>query len=424
MLAVRGPGIASRSGRWSGFSPGLILVVAALSVAAITACRAKPSVVDRFEWQHPSPTIGGATLNEFMVTPLAVDEDGGLWFGYKNLSGEGGVGRFGPDAASAEEWQIHAAQAAQAGPGSGYVLALLPDGRDGVWVGSLHGGLSRYDGQAAAWQTITVPVDDVTALVADDRGLWLATFGDGIARYDPGPHSWVTYTQASTAGGLPDDEVIELIVDDAGGLWAGTYGGGLSHYDPNRDDWQAFTVASTGGGLGSNDIRALAADEAGNLWVGTFGGGISHYDPQRETWELYTTETTGGNLVSDYALTLLPGENGGLWAGLSNLRDQGGLGHFDGQAWQSYTVASTGGGLLSNDVRALAPDGAGGVWVGTRGGGLSHLAADRQAWTTFTVESTGGGLAGDTVLALLPNGAGGLWIGTASGLSHLRQAAP
>ena len=424
MLALLRTRIHSQSDRLPRIPFICCQIIAFGIVMSLSACRPAISQASRVAWQHHSPPVQRLTLDEFIVTPLAVDGDGDLWFGHQNLSGEGGVGHLVSGAVGDQMWEMHPVRPNDQGPESSFVLALVPDGQGGIWVGTVHGGLSHYDGQTHSWTRIAAPIRDVFAIVPDGAGLWLATFDSGVVHYDTGLQQWTAYTVATTAGGIQDDQVIKLIPDGAGGLWAGTYGGGVSHYDPESDSWRALTGASTEGGPGSEDVRALVAGESGDLWVGTFGGGISHYDPRRDAWELYTVETTGRGLASNYVLTLLPDGDTRLWAGLSNLRGQGGLAYFDGKAWQSYTVASTGGGLLSDDVRAIAADGTGGLWVGTRGGGLSHLSADRQTWTVYTADSTGGGLAGDSVMALEPDLEGGMWVGTASGLSHLRWRAP
>lgn len=424
MMGLLRTRIHSQSDRLARIALNCCQIIAFGIVMSLSACRPAPSQVGRVAWQHDSPPVQGLTLDEFIVTPLAVDGDGDLWFGHQNLHGDGGVGQLVSGAAGEQMWEMHPALPNDRGPETSFVLALVPDGRGGIWVGTVHGGLSHYDGEAHSWKMIKAPIHDVFAIVPDSVGLWLATFGGGVVHYETGSQEWTAYTKATTAGGIQDDQVIELIPDGAGGLWAGTYGGGVSHYDPESDSWRAIAGPSTEGGLGSEDVRALLVGESGDLWIGTFGGGISHYDPRRNAWELYTVETTSRGLASNYVLTLLPDGNAGLWAGLSNLRGQGGLAYFDGKAWQSHTVASTGGGLLSDDVRAIAPDGTGGLWVGTQGGGLSHLSADRQTWTVYTADSTGGGLAGDSVLALQRDGDGGMWVGTASGLSHVSWRAP
>lgn len=381
-----------------------------------------PRIKEGAEWHHPAPFAGSMSLEKGMGKSLVSDGQDGLWFGYNESTG--GLGHFHQGANGEEHWHIYLTPASNDSPGDGYILSLLPDGPQGLWIGSLHGGVSYLDSQSATLQTLPDFNGDVLVMLADDNGLWVGTFGEGVKYFDLESGSWTTYTQASTNGGLQDDNVTELITDGNGGLWAGTYHGGVSHYNSGHDVWRAYTVASTGGGLGSNDVRTLVVDESGELWVGTFGGGISRYNPLENAWILYSSQTTGGGLVSDYVLALLPDRNGGLWAGMSNLDDEGGLGYFDGDGWYSFTSESTENGLLSNDVRMLATDGVGGVWVGTRQGGLSHLSAGRKTWTNFTTNPDDGAhLTSDSILTLIADN-GGVWVGVENGFDFVRWVGP
>lgn len=67
-----------------------------------------------------------------------------------------------------------------------------------------------------------------------DGNMWFGTDGVGLYRYVPtvGPHhAEQAFTHDSTANGLCDDTISDLLVDRRGGLWVGTMFGGMSRFD-------------------------------------------------------------------------------------------------------------------------------------------------------------------------------------------------
>ncbi|MEO5725588.1 MAG: two-component regulator propeller domain-containing protein, partial [Byssovorax sp.] len=111
-----------------------------------------------------------------------------------------------------------------------------------------------------------VPIADVPVLLSGDvravaveRGgtIWVGTIGGGVSRYDPKRGAWKTFT---TKDGLTSDDVQALVVDGEGALWVGTDGGGVSRYDPKHGAWKTFTAKD---GLASDDVPALAVDGEG-----------------------------------------------------------------------------------------------------------------------------------------------------------------
>ncbi len=183
------------------------------------------------------------------------------------------------------------------------ILALVY--RDGlIWAGTRGGGLLRWDAEGNYVQRLApqqpLPSNNVRALAIDDLGrVWIGT-SRGLAVLDDGPtpaigdDTWLVYTQESTAGGLPSNDLRALAIDGdivyvgtaqiqnpATGDWEG---GGLGRLDTagtagiEDDQWsepvtfEGTRIEAPDGsqtlGLVSDNINALALTSEGNLWVG------------------------------------------------------------------------------------------------------------------------------------------------------------
>jgi ligand-binding sensor domain-containing protein len=280
---------------------------------------------------------------------------------------------------------------------SSNVRAIAIDGSGNKWFGT-NGGVSRFDG--AIWNNYTTPnlvSNNVRAITVDGTNIWFATNG-GVSKFDGA--AWTVYTNASTAGGLVDNDVYSIAIDGLGNKWFAT-NGGVSKFDGG---WTIYTNASTAGGLPSNNVYAVAIDGLGNKWFGT-NAGVSKFDGA--IWTIYTTlDGLAHNNVNAVAVD----GAGDKWFGTN-----GGVSSFDGTTWTNYTNANTSGGLVSNNVSAIAFDAAGNMWFGTNGG-VSKF--DGAAWTVYTNASTGGGLVGDNVKAVAIDAVGHKWFGTSSGVSE------
>jgi signal transduction histidine kinase/ligand-binding sensor domain-containing protein len=216
------------------------------------------------------------------VLSLAITEDGEHFAGSAS-----GLHRFGPGGDGLDGRPIAAADAG--GLGLGYIRALLPAGRRGLWVGSSRRGLMLRDpgtGQFTRYSIDTSPneqraVDYVTALaLAPDDWLWVGTRVAGLRRCRIQPWS-CELIAAPVRGrdGMGRQHVTALRYDPAGALWVATDGGGL--FRVSRGDGPAGVRVERWGeaqGLLGDAIMSIEQDSDGTLWLGTREG-LSRLDP-------------------------------------------------------------------------------------------------------------------------------------------------
>lgn len=313
------------------------------------------------------------------------------------------------------------------------------------------------------WQTSEGMPSNVVSDVAQDADgyLWLAT-GSGVARFDG-----LRFDVERAERGLPDNQVICLVVDRGDRVWAGTRRG-LAWRD-DRGNWRTveegpgeavwalhesedgavwagtergpWRVSREGRaeridlGEATPDVRAFADDGEGGMWVLTRVELLRRAADEtvareegpwrgHELWGL-SRDASGRLLLSGEGVLLRGGPGG--WEDLSagipeaeesvNVRCSEGP---DGVLWVStrnrgllfreggrWAVWDTNSGLSLDDSRALWIGRDGLVWAGTNGGGLNRLR--RRPFDVFGASE---GL-GRTVASAVAEDAGGtVWVGT------------
>ena len=201
------------------------------------------------------------------VYALDEAEDGAVWIGMYG----GGVCRFDGD-----ETTCYSEESGLTNPD---VYAVYADSRGRVWAGT-NGGLfvmerGRFGRHGADEGFPDVPV---TSILEDARGtIWVGTYGGGLhAIQDQGSEA------IDAAGGLSSEIVLVLHEDRGGTIWAGTQGGGLCRIQlrkqaragapPAIASNDGVACVSSAEGLHNDNVLQILEDDAGSLWLGTLQG--------------------------------------------------------------------------------------------------------------------------------------------------------
>lgn len=188
-----------------------------------------------------------------------------------------------------------------------FVFSFAEDQTGNLWIGTAGGELRQFkDGQfetfrpadrresptallgAASDLGPLKGVEQYWVLYCDAEGvLWIGTLGGGLLRFEDG-----RFTRFSTAEGLPNDHVCQVLEDELGYLWLGTRGGIVRV--PKRD-LTAFARGQTEGISWSSYGRfdgmptiecsgglqpACWRSRDGRLWFSTVKGAV-WVDPNR-----------------------------------------------------------------------------------------------------------------------------------------------
>ncbi len=153
------------------------------------------------------------------------------------------------------------------------VRAMAQDAAGTIWVGTEDGELYSWTGNRFTRFTKTEGLSGmpIRALLADADGLWIGTVGGGLTRYGHG-----RFQTISVADGLPDDVITQIQEDDHGRLWCGTRRGifnvrkrGLLDFFAGRNS--EVNVVTFGKSDELSQAYCLASECQPNTWKGGDG---------------------------------------------------------------------------------------------------------------------------------------------------------
>jgi ligand-binding sensor domain-containing protein len=294
-------------------------------------------------------------------------------------------------------------------------IAQTPDGY--LWIGTLHGGLVRFDGTSfVGFDPGNTPqlhsIEMHQLLVAPSGTLWIGNAEGGLISHRDGqfqfeywnndtPHSWVANIVAehtnviefSSFFGLilrrtgmgasnrwetivpPDGMPLSnLIADDNGTIWYLTTSSRLAQLRGTNS-----VILRQPPGLAGPMVNALAKDASGRIWAATpnhlaFWNGSTFVD---------ATPTNGPPDFTVWGGWMLPCPRGGFW-----MACDGFLRKFDGRQWtvteqdfRNGVSAEWSAAIAEDEFTLLLADSEGGAWFWRKPEGLGHISGSgRVSW--------------------------------------------
>ena len=170
----------------------------------------------------------------------------------------------------------------------------------------------------------------------------------------------ISFKHFTTANGLSNNKINDVIQDKTGFIWLAT-DDGLNRFDGyNFKVYRHIPRDSTS--LSSNSVWRLMEDETGIIWIGTKSGELNRYDPRTDkfiSWEI-KSEIVKENSIT----TIFQDRDEVVWIGTY----KSGLYRFDSksgeiQNWRSdpYDLTS----LSNNYVTSVAEDDRGNLLIST-----------------------------------------------------------
>lgn len=191
------------------------------------------------------------------------------------------------------------------------IFQLFEDSRGDIWF-SIIGvdyAIVRWDRKTGTFH----PTSDADGLpkfngpvsVAEDRNgtIWFGFYFGGLVRYRDG-----RFRIFGAAEGIPESQIIDLLVDSKGRLWLATSGQGVYRIDDVGEEVPRLFGYSTLNGLSSNQATCLAEDLFGRIYAGT-GRGINRIDLDGGVRIFSQSDGLPSNLVARCAAD----RRGALW---------------------------------------------------------------------------------------------------------------
>lgn len=278
---------------------------------------------------------------------------------------------------------------------SNYLLGIIADRHDGVWVSSEYGGVSHIQVMDKGVERIypngegnmdfsnvvrmVKKMNDGTVMVGTREGSLYHYSADmsqvldkshfdsnvyGIVQM-PNGETWIGTRGKGIYGAkgldFKDRNVFCMALDAKHRMWIGTFGKGLSLVMPRKDGYEVKTFFADSVGL--NEVRCMVIDKHGVLWCGTSGGLIRiPVDEFVKDASLYKT------YVRDYEIRdVIVDRQGRLWLSASGdglvQVEQG-----DGETEPKFHVFNTSNGLVNNLVQSVVDTPDGNLWISTQQG--------------------------------------------------------
>lgn len=278
---------------------------------------------------------------------------------------------------------------------SNYLLGIIADRHDGVWVSSEYGGVSHIQVMDKGVERIypngegnmdfsnvvrmVKKMNDGTVMVGTRAGSLYHYSADmsqvlGKSHFDsnvygivqmPNGETWIGTRGKGIYGAkgldFKDRNVFCMASDAKHRMWIGTFGKGLSLVYPRKDGYGVKTFFADSVGL--NEVRCMVIDKHGVLWCGTSGGliriPVDEFVKDASRYKTY---------VRDYEIRdVIVDRQGRLWLSASGdglVQVEAG----DGETEPKFHVFNTSNGLVNNLVQSVVDTPDGNLWISTQQG--------------------------------------------------------
>jgi ligand-binding sensor domain-containing protein len=394
-------------------------------------------------------------LSQSSVNCMLKDREGFMWFGTQD----------GLNLYDGRKFRVFQNQPGdETSLSNNYILSLCEDEEGNIWVGTMAGGLNRFDKRTETFKVFqhsedsnSISENSVWAVLSDGRGIIWAGTSEGLNQYNKKSDQFTTFRPDSlNSGSIATEMVVSLYKDHWGRIWVGTVDG-LCMWNDSTGEFEKFynnfeqrlpganiiwSISETSEGdliTGTNDgvyllelsikrfTRIMGApgetkmaawsvntQQPGIIWSGT-DRGLFHVDLSGRKSTGYLHDPNDINSIADDNVwCLLYDTCGFLWTGTNNgicktrtIADNFRL--LSGKPNQSIV-------LSSSKVTAVLEDRNGNVWVGTDGGGLNCIRP--VTCQNLIYNDSNSDLRNDYVYALAEDKEGNIYIGNYQGGLH------
>nr|WP_281349589.1 sensor histidine kinase [Fulvivirga aurantia] len=312
------------------------------------------------------------------VLDITEDHFGNLWI----ATLQGGLSRF--NGLEFENFTI------RDGLGSNFVRDIMVDKHGNVWAATAS-GLSMYNGQVFENYTIDTAEENnnsISVIAEGDNCIWFAMPKGGVGRFDLSTKNITSY---ELDGKMKNDKVICIKVDEKGAVWVISVVNGLFKLENN-----AFVNVIQNADF-KGYLLSIYTDASGILWLGS-NKGLLRYDPDKPNVINDFFDPLKGLFIKSAAVK----DSSNFWA-LSAF----GLVRVENGVFKPLSKTE---GLTETKINTVYCDREGTVWAGTDGEGIYKLVNE-----TFIHFGAGHGLNGKPVTAIARDFNNRYYIGTHGG---------
>lgn len=309
------------------------------------------------------------------------------------------------------------------------VRSLCIDKQGICWIGTVGGGLNKYDPNLNLFSYVrNNPFDErglddplVSAFAAGPaQTVFVGTEEHGLRRFDPATKLFTRYNIPSFRPGSPAGlNILCLEPSPNNKLLIGTYGDGLLEFETTSGKVNRINSGPSPNQLNSTEIYSLLYTKNGEIWAGTNGQGINVLNRSFSVTKRYTPQPERPNdkllPINGYIRVLFEDKDSRIWIGTHG----GGLAMYEPTTEKFTIYNSKNSGITNNKIQCVLQDKQGDLWIGTFGSGVVRFSLTNETFQSFNEPQ---GLQNSMAYSLIEDNHGKIWVSTNTGISSIDPA--
>jgi len=356
------------------------------------------------------------SLSNNFIKDIVEDANGDLWIGTMG----GGLNRYDRNTNRFTQFRNKLGDSTTLS--NDFIADLMMDNKGRIWI-STSKGLNVFDLKTYKFQTYyhrknepgSLNEDQSTFTFQDSRNrVWIASGANGLDRFDEPSNGFVHFTHnPAIKNSLSGNKITTLFEDSKHNFWVGTAGNGLNLMDPITGRCQVFLREKNNpNSLCDNVVFSITEDDENNLWIGSENGGISIYNPSEKTFHSYVSNELDNTTLSSSAVnSIYKDHQGNMWIATYNA----GVNYITKKmrTFIHYRHTTEKASLSSSKVLSIMEDSRQNLWVGTDGGGLNRLDRKTNSFIHYRHrEGDPKSMSGNHVLSIIEDSEHNIWTGT------------
>lgn len=301
---------------------------------------------------------------------------------------------------------------------SSFINSVICDSRGVVWIGTLSGGLSRYNPAKDNFTSILLSEssnsfsNSILKIIEDSQGnLILGTVSDGLVFFDRKTRKSTKYL-----ADLSSEQIYYFrdVFEYSPGIYLVGSEHGLVYFDKTKNKYNINKSSSKNGSISDNAVYSIKRDKEGGIWIGTYFGGVNYISPKERVFELFTPSEHENSISGKAISQMCEDAYGNIWIAT----EDGGLNYYNSKTGLFKTFKHSQGknSLSFHNVHSLLPDGDL-LWIGTFAGGLNVLNTKTGTFRYYNSTANPKSLSDNNVFSIYKDLTGNIWIGTINGLN-------
>lgn len=279
--------------------------------------------------KYYNKVIDSASFEFYNIKTLFTDYHGNIWIGATY-----GLSKYNPGCDCIQQYPSFNEDIS-----STNIRSITEDKNKNVWIGTLGGGLFRYERESDSFtrflhkpsDSINVINDNIEHLLVDhNNNLWIGTNsynskrGSGLIRFNISTGNVKRFSHDPTnPNSLLDNRISALYEDQEDQILIGTYKCGFHiyntkseslirvNYDKNKPN-QLHAPYTEDNVYGRDPfVRLIHQDQNGGYWISTTGKGINYIDARTKTFKNYTLDLINPQLLWSF----FEDKQGNIWIG-------------------------------------------------------------------------------------------------------------